>query len=149
MIDFSQIPSPCYVIDEDLLRGNLEIIRSVSERSKVDIIPALKGFALWGVFPTMRSCVKGVSASSLNEARLACEEMKAPAHCYSPAYTDADFDEILAYSSHITFNSLTQYSRFREKVIRCGHPVSMGLRVNPELTQVDTELYNPCAPGSR
>ncbi|MDR2848412.1 MAG: carboxynorspermidine decarboxylase [Bacteroidales bacterium] len=149
MIDFSQIPSPCYVIDEDLLRGNLQIIRSVSEQSGVDIIPALKGFALWGVFPVMRPFVKGVSASSANEARLACEEMKAPAHSYSPAYTDADFDEILTCSSHITFNSLTQYSRCREKVHRCAYPVSMGLRVNPEITQVETALYNPCAPGSR
>jgi carboxynorspermidine decarboxylase len=137
------------VIDEDLLRGNLEIIRAVSERADVDIIPALKGFALWGVFPTMRPYVKGVSASSPNEARLAVEEMKAPAHTYSPAYTDAGFDEILACSSHITFNSLNQYCRFREKVLRCGHSISTGLRVNPELAQVDTELYNPCAPGSR
>jgi carboxynorspermidine decarboxylase len=71
------------------------------------------------------------------------------AHTYSPAYTDSDFDTVLKYSSHVTFNSLTQYKRFRKKAQKCGHPVSMGLRVNPEFSTVSTDLYNPCSPGSR
>ncbi|MDR1866039.1 MAG: carboxynorspermidine decarboxylase [Bacteroidales bacterium] len=149
MMDFSQIPSPCYVIDEHLLLANLELIRKTGRRADVDIIPAFKGFAGWGVFPLMRQYVKAVSASSAHEARLASEEMKTPAHTYSPAYTDADFDRILSCSSHVTFNSLTQYRRFYERTLRCGHSVSVGLRVNPELSQAGAALYDPCAPGSR
>ncbi|MDR0713484.1 MAG: carboxynorspermidine decarboxylase [Bacteroidales bacterium] len=149
MIDFSQIPSPCYVMDEDLLAGNLEMIRETGRRAGVDVIPALKGFAMWGVFPRIRPYVKGIAASSPNEARLGYEEMGVRAHAYAPAYTDGDFDGILRYSSHITFNSLTQYHRFRERALRRRPAVSMGLRVNPELSQVETGLYNPCSPGSR
>jgi carboxynorspermidine decarboxylase len=148
-MDFSQIPSPCYVLDEHLLLGNLALIREVGNQAGVTIIPALKGFAMWGVFPLLRPYVAGVSASSIHEARLAFEEMNVPAHSYSPAYTDRDFDQILCYSSHVTFNSLTQYRRFREKTLRHVHPVSMGLRINPEISQVGTALYNPCSPGSR
>ncbi|MDR1668035.1 MAG: carboxynorspermidine decarboxylase [Bacteroidales bacterium] len=149
MIDFSQIPSPCYVADEDLLESNLKVIREISRRAGIDIIPALKGFAMWGLFPRMQSYVNGMAASSPDEARLAYEEMHVRAHTYSPAYTDSGFDEILRYSNRITFNSLTQYHRFREKTARYHPAVSMGLRVNPELSQVGTDLYNPCAPGSR
>jgi carboxynorspermidine decarboxylase len=149
MIDLTQIPSPCYVMDEDSLEDNLKTIREISRRAGIDIIPALKSFAMWGVFPRMRPYADGMAASSPNEARLAYEEMNVKAHTYSPAYTDSDFDEILRYSNRITFNSPAQYLRFREKVLRHRPAVSMGLRVNPELSQVETDLYNPCAPGSR
>jgi len=148
-MDISQIPSPCYVLDESLLKANVELIHDTGQKAGVDIILALKGFALWGVFPLMKPYLKGVSASSLHEARLAFEEMGTPAHTYSPAYTDGDFDAILKYSSHITFNSLTQYKRFRQKVHDCEKPVSMGLRINPEFSAVETDLYNPCSSGSR
>ena len=148
-MNISQIPSPCYVLDESLLTANVELIDDVGQKAGVDIILALKGFALWGVFPLMKPYVKGVSASSLHEARLAFEEMGTQAHTYSPAYTNRDFDAILKYSSHVTFNSLTQYERFRQKVHHCGKPVSMGLRINPEFSAVETDLYNPCSPGSR
>ncbi|MDR1672501.1 MAG: carboxynorspermidine decarboxylase [Bacteroidales bacterium] len=144
-MNFSQIPSPCYVLDEDLLAGNMEIIAEVSKRAGVDVIPALKGFAMWRVFPLIRPFVKGVAASSLNEAHLANEEMRLPAYTYAPVYTDADFGDIVRYSSHITFNSVAQYLRFRHR----APSASLGLRVNPELSQVDTDLYNPCAAGSR
>jgi len=148
-MNISQIPSPCYVLDESLLTANVELIDDVGQKAGVDIILALKGFALWGVFPLMKPYLKGVSASSLHEARLAFEEMGTQAHTYSPAYTNRDFDAILKYSSHVTFNSLTQYERFRQKVHHCGKPVSMGLRINPEFSAVETDLYNPCSPGSR
>ena len=148
-MDLSQIPSPCYVLDESLLAANLELIGDVGKEADVDIILALKGFAMWGVFPLIRPYIKGVSASSIHEARLACEEMGTLAHTYSPAYTDGDFDTILKYSSHITFNSLTQYGRFHERVQCYDRRVSMGLRVNPEFSAVSTDLYNPCSPGSR
>jgi len=145
-LELSQIPSPCYVLDESLLISNLELIRDVGRQADVDIILALKGFAMWGVFPLFRPYINGVSASSIHEARLAYDEMGTLAHTYSPAYTDSDFDTVMKYSSHITFNSLTQYERFRQRV---ENNVSMGLRVNPEFSPVSTDLYNPCSPGSR
>ncbi|MBQ9640785.1 MAG: carboxynorspermidine decarboxylase [Bacteroidaceae bacterium] len=140
-------PNPCYIIEEDLLRRNLALIRSVAERADVEIILAFKAFALWRAFPIFREYIRHTTASSLYEARLAAEEFGSKAHTYSPAYTDEEFDEIARCSSHITFNSLTQLERFRERAKAQG--VSCGLRVNPEYSEIETELYNPCAPGSR
>jgi carboxynorspermidine decarboxylase len=148
-IDFSQIPSPCYVLDEHLLEKNLELIHSVKKRAGVDIIMAFKGFAMWSAFPLVRKYINSTTASSLNEARLAFEEFGTPAHTYAPAYTENDFSGILNCSSHITFNSLTQFERFLPEVKKSGKLVSLGIRVNPEYSEVKTELYNPCAPGSR
>ncbi len=149
-MDLSQIPSPCYVLDESLLTANLELIRDVSREADVEIILAFKGFAMWGVFPLIKPYIRGVSASSIHEARLAYEEMGTLAHTYSPAYTTGDFDAILKYSSHITFNSFTQYERFRERVHGYKkRSISMGLRINPEFSMVSSALYNPCSPGSR
>ena len=149
-IDFSKIPSPCYVIDETRLRNNLTLIRDVKERSGAEIILAFKGFAMWGVFPILNEYgFKQATASSLCEARLAFEEMGAPAHTYAPVYTDDDIDAIIQLSSHITFNSLSQLERFHERVKDSGKSISVGLRVNPEYSEVSTALYNPCSPGSR
>ena len=141
-----QIPSPCYVMEETLLRRNMELIRSVAQRADVEIILAFKAFALWKSFPIFREYISHTTASSLFEARLAKEEFGSKAHTYSPAYTEEEFDEILDCSSHITFNSLSQYERFATKV---EGRASVGLRVNPEYSEIETELYNPCAPGSR
>ncbi len=152
-IDINQVPSPCYVLDEQLLRNNLQLIRSVAERAGVEIIVAFKGFAMWSSFPVVREYVRGATASSPHEARLAFEEMKSLAHTYSPAYVEREFDEICQFSSHITFNSLAQFERFEPLVRafeqRTGRPISLGLRINPEFAVVATDLYNPCAPGSR
>jgi len=149
-IDFSKIPSPCYVIEETRLRKNLALIREVKERSGAVIILAFKGFAMWGVFPILNEFgFKQATASSLSEARLAFEEMGEPAHTYAPVYTDDDIDEIIRFSSHITFNSLGQLERFRSRLKDSGKPISVGLRVNPEYSEVATALYNPCSPGSR
>lgn len=148
-IDFSHIPSPCFVLDEQLLEKNLQLIASVKERAGVDIIMAFKGFAMWNAFPLVKKYIGSTTASSLNEARLAFEVFGIPAHTYAPAYTDSDFPGILACSSHITFNSLTQFNRFLPVVKKSGKEVSLGLRVNPEFSEVETDLYNPCAPGSR
>ena len=148
-INLSKIPSPCYVLNESLLAANLDLLSSVGRKTGVDIILALKGFATWGVFPMIKPFINGVSASSLHEARLSFEKMETLAHSYSPAYTDSDFDDILKYSSHITFNSLTQYERFRKRVHDFKKPVSMGLRINPEFSAVSADLYNPCSSGSR
>ena len=149
MIDINKIPSPCYVMEEKLLRNNLSLIKSVKERAGVNIILAFKAFALWKAFPIVREYIPFSTASSKFEAQLAFEEMGSPAHTYSPAYTEADFPLILRYSSHVTFNSLSQFHRFYPMVRADGNRVSCGLRINPEYSDVETDLYNPCAPGSR
>lgn len=143
------IPSPCFVLEEDKFRKNLELIRSVKDRSGADIIMAFKAFSLWKVFPIVREYIGFSTASSLAEACLACDEMKSPAHTYAPVYSDQEFPQILACSSHITFNSVSQYGHFRPVIEADGNRVSCGLRINPEYSQVETDLYNPCAPGSR
>ncbi|MDD3787528.1 MAG: carboxynorspermidine decarboxylase [Petrimonas sp.] len=149
MIDLSKIPSPCYVMEEELLRNNLRLITSVKDRAGVDIILAFKAFALWKSFPIIREYIGYSTASSVAEAQLAFEEMGSPAHTYAPSYTDEDFPLFLKYSSHITFNSLSQFQRFYPQVLACGKEVKCGLRINPEFSVVETDLYNPSAPGSR
>jgi carboxynorspermidine decarboxylase len=149
MIDYSRIPSPCYVIEEERLRTNLALIRKVSQESGAEIILAFKGFAMWSVFPIVREYIAGAAASSIHEARLSFEEMGAPAHTYSPAYRREEFGMILKYSSHITFNSLAQYDKYRPVLQREGKHISAGLRINPEYSEIAHGLYNPCSPGSR
>lgn len=148
-IDYSKIPSPCYVIDEKRLRNNLQLIKSVAQNAEVEIILAFKGFSMWSVFPVMREYIDGAAASSLNEARLCHEEMGVPAHTYAPVFEDSDFDEIIDYSSHITFNSLTQYEKFYPHILKSEKNISVGLRINPGFCEVTYDLYNPCRPGSR
>ena len=138
--------TPIYIIEEEKLRRNLRLIADVARQADVDIILAFKAFALWKTFPIFREYISSTTASSLSEARLALEEFGAKAHTYSPAYTDDEIDEIVACSSHLTFNSLTQYERFHDRV---RGKASIGLRVNPEYSEVGTMLYNPCAPGTR
>lgn len=148
-IDFSSIPSPCYVLEEALLRKNLRLIESVKKQADIDIILAFKGFSMWSAFPIVREYIQGATASSLHEAMLCYEEMKTEAHTYAPVYVPDEFEEVLKRSSHITFNSLGQYQHYFPKVKESGKQVSIGLRVNPEYSEVKTELYNPCASGSR
>lgn len=132
-----------------MLRQNLELIQSVQERAGVSIILALKGFAMWRVFPMVASYLKGATASSLHEARLIFEEMGVRAHTYAPAYLPSEFEEIKRYSSHITFNSLNQYHLYKDRLAGAAHRISPGLRVNPEYSEVEADLYNPAARGSR
>lgn len=149
MIEIHKVPSPCFVMEEDLLRKNLSLIKSVKDRTGVNIILAFKAFAMWKSFPIIREYVPYSTASSVFEAQLAFEEMKSPAHTFSPAYTNENFPTFLKYSDHITFNSLTQFERFYPQVVADGNKVSCGIRINPEYSEVETDLYNPCAPGSR
>ena len=139
------MPTPIYIIEEQKLRRNLTLIAGVAAKADIEIILAFKAFALWKTFPIFREYISATTASSLAEARLAYDRFGALAHTYSPAYTDDEFDEIVACSSHLTFNSLSQYERFHERAKDC----SLGLRVNPEYSEVGTLLYNPCAPGTR
>jgi carboxynorspermidine decarboxylase len=148
-INYSILPSPCYVIDEERFRNNLELIRFVSRESGAEIILAFKGFAMWGIFPVLREYISGAAASSEDEARLCFEEIGSPAHTYSPAYKDNEFRSILKYSSHITFNSLNQYNKYKAELLEYPVRISPGLRINPEYSGVEYGLYNPCSPGSR
>ncbi|MFA8301016.1 MAG: carboxynorspermidine decarboxylase [Hyphomicrobiales bacterium] len=148
-MDLKKINSPSYVIEEKLLENNLKLIKKIIDKAEVDIILAFKGFAMWKMFPLMKEYINSATSSSLNEARLAFEEMGSYAHTYSPAYKEDEFDEIMNYSSHITFNSLSQYSLFHKKIINNDRKISIGLRVNHEFSEVETDLYNPCALGSR
>jgi len=132
-----------------LLKRNLELIKSVQDRAGVSIILALKGFAMWRVFPLVAQYLKGATASSLWEAQLIFEEMGVQAHTYAPAYLPGDFYAILQYSSHITFNSINEYHRYKDQVNNHPTQISPGIRVNPEYSEVETDLYNPAAPGSR
>lgn len=146
--------NPCYVIDEDKLRRNLELIGDVAKRADVEIILALKAFANWKVFGIINQYVHHTTASSLYEARLSAEHFGGLTYTYSPAYEEETFGDILRYSEHVTFNSLSQLQRFLPMVRDFeaspgGHKVSVGLRVNPEYSEIETDLYNPCAPGSR
>lgn len=148
-IDYSKIPSPCYVIDEERFRKNLSIINHISVESGAEIILAFKGFAMWGVFPIMREYISGAAASSPDEARLCFEEIGSPAHTYSPVYKMSEFNSIMKYSSHITFNSVSQFNKYSAELLHSSKKISAGLRINPEFSEVSHGLYNPCSPGSR
>jgi len=137
--------TPYYMIEEQRLRRNLALIQDVARRTESEWILAFKAFALWKTFPIFREYIRSTTASSLSEARLAFNEFGAKAHTYSPAYKDDEFDDIVRCSGHLTFNSLNQYERFHRRAAAC----SVGLRVNPEYSEVGTLLYNPCAPGTR
>ena len=141
MIDIHKVPSPCYVMDEALLRKNLSLIKSVADRAGVEIILAFKSFAMWKSFPIFREYIRYTTASSVYEARLAYEEFGSKAHTYSPAYTDTDFPVIMRCSSHITFNSFSQFRRFYPMVEAFGEKITCGIRINPEYSEVEVELY--------
>lgn len=141
---------PYYLLEEQRLRRNLALIADVARRSGCEIILAFKAFALWKTFPIFREYIGHTTASSPHEALLAWREFGSKAHTYSPAYEDDTFQTIVEASSHITFNSLSQYRHFWPKVKEAGaHAPEVGLRVNPEYSEIETDLYNPCAPGSR
>ena len=146
--------TPYYIVYEEKLRKNIELITGVSQRTGVDIIMAFKANALWRTFDIFREYGIESTASSLNEMLLAIDELKCRPHTYCPAYTDETIDAYIAGSSHITFNSVEQYMRFADKVKAHnndwpGEQVSCGLRVNPMCSVIETDIYNPCCPGSR
>lgn len=154
MIPADTIPTPAFVIYEDRLRRNLELIDSVKRRAGVNIIMAFKANALWRTFDIIREYCRDSTASSLNELRLGREFLGGEVHSYCPAYTPQTIGEFLAGSSHLTFNSISQWERFREDVeaYNAANPagrVSPGLRVNPQCSVIETDIYNPALPGSR
>lgn len=147
MIDYSLVPSPCFVLEETRLRRNLEILNYVQKKSGAKIICALKGFSMWSTFPIVGEYLPGATASSLNEALLAKNEMRKEVHVFAPLYEDGEIDQILSLADHISFNSFSQWERFKNKVLKTN--VSPGIRVNPESSSVETDLYNPCGRFSR
>ena len=146
---YIELTRPAYVLEEKRLRKNLALIRDVAERSGVEIILAFKAYALWKTFPIFREYISSTTASSLSEARLAYEEFGAQAHTYSPAYTDYEIGDIARMSSHLTFNSLSQYERYHNRAKTVNPYLKLGVRVNPGYSEVGTDIYNPCAPGTR
>lgn len=148
-IDFSSVPTPCYVIDEDLLQKNLETLDLVQRRTGAKILLALKGFSMFSTFPQIGKVLQGITASSLHEARLGREEMNKEVHIYAPAYIDEDFDEIASLVDHMVFNSFAQLKKYRPRLEATGRHIEVGIRVNPEYSEIATAIYDPCAPFSR
>jgi len=145
-LDFNTVPPLCFIQDEDALKKNLSLVNELRKNAGIKIILALKAYANWHFFPLIKQYTDGATASSLYEAKLIFEEMGCRAHSYAAVYEEEDFDKMLYYSDHLTFNSLQQFEKYKNQV---GEKVSIGLRINPEYSQVETALYNPCAPGSR
>jgi len=143
---YDNIPSPCFVQEENKLINNLEILKYVRENAPVQILVALKGYAFWHSFPLIKKYLDGASASSLFEAKLINEEMGVKAHTYCPAYLKDDFEEIANLSKHLTFNSLSQWDLFKNTI---KSSMSCGLRINPEYSEIDIPIYNPAINGSR
>ena len=141
--EFSELPTPCYLFDEAALENNIARIKTLREKTGCRVLLALKGFAVWRLFSLFHPALCGVSASSLNEARLGAEEFGGEIHAYSPAFRPDEFGEITQYASHLVFNSETEWARFGE-----GTKKSCGIRVNPEYSEIANPLYNPCRPRS-
>lgn len=146
-LQIEQVPSPAFILNETLLKQNLEKIRYVMQQADVHIILALKGYALWKSFPMIRKYLNGATASSLNEMKLCNDYLGQKAHTFAPTYSVEEFLEIAENSSHISFNSLAQLKQFEAICVK--NNVSIGLRVNPGYSEITTDLYNPCSPNSR
>ena len=152
-LDIYSVPSPCYVADLERLRANLRTLRSVRQRCGATVLLALKGFAMFGVFDICRDYLDGVCASGPHEARLGRKEFGKQVHTYAPAFTESDMTEVLRHADHVVFNSFSQLELHRQAVADAaqatGREIQIGLRCNPGYSEVETQLYNPCAPGSR
>lgn len=143
------IQTPYYVVEEDLLRKNLEKLKYVMDKTGCKILLAQKAFSMFSVYPMIAEYLEGTTASSLYEAKLGKEKFGKETHIYNPAYDPRDFEEIVALADHIVFNSVEQWQRFRPQVEAADHPIQCGIRLNPEYAEVETDLYNPCFTGSR
>ena len=145
--DLFRVKTPCYVVDESLLIKNLEILRTVAEQAECKILLAQKAFSMFSVYPLIDKYLSGTTASGLFEAKLGYEEMGGETHIFSSAYVESDFDEILSICDHITFNSFSQWEKYRDKSLASGK--SFGIRINPEHSTQEHGIYDPCAMGSR
>ncbi|HBL84856.1 MAG: carboxynorspermidine decarboxylase [Clostridiales bacterium GWF2_38_85] len=145
--DIKELNTPCYIVDEALLKKNLEILKSVSDRTGCRILLAQKAFSMFYLYPLIKQYLSGTAASGLYEAKLGYEEMGGETHIFSPAYRKESFDEILRICDHIIFNSFSQWQKFKEKALKSGR--SFGMRINPECSTQEHGIYDPCSAGSR
>lgn len=147
-LDINSLPTPCYVVDEERIVRNLEILNNVEKRTGCKILLAQKAFSCYHIYPKIREYVSGTACSGLYEARLGYEEMGGESHVFSAAYRENEIDEMISYCGHIIFNSFSQLDKYRDRVLKAGRKI--GLRVNPECsTQEGHEIYDPCSPKSR
>lgn len=147
-ISFPSSPSPCYIVDESALIKNLELLENVRKRTGCKILLAQKAFSMYRLYPLIAKYLDGTTASGVYEARLGFEEMGKEVHAFAPAFSDSDFNELLGYCGHIVFNSFSQWKHFRP-LARVHNEIEFGLRINPEYSEIETEIYNPCAASSR
>lgn len=148
----ARVPSPCFVIDKAALEDNLTILNRVQRESGAKVLAALKAFSCWSLAPLFRQYLSGICASGLHEARLGREEFGGEVHCYSAAYKETDLIEILKIADHVLFNSFSQWSRFKSLALAAQQTrpeLQFGIRINPEHSEGEVELYDPCAPCSR
>lgn len=148
-IDFTHVPTPSYVVDERLLIKNLELLKSVIDRTGCKILLAQKGFSMFYFYPLIGQYLNGTTASSLFEARLGYEEMGKETHIFNPAFEKEELTKIIPYVDHIVFNSINQWITYRDMITDCGKKIGVGLRINPEYSEIETDIYNPCIKGSR
>ena len=151
--DINSVETPCYVVDERLLEKNMKILHSVSDKTGCKVLLAQKAFSMYSTYPLLAEYLDGTTASGLYEAKLGYEEMPGKeVHIFSPAYRPDHFKEITEICGHIVFNSFSQWKRFKpmvDKAIANGRNIECGVRVNPEYSEIETEIYNPCANSSR
>lgn len=150
--NLENLKTPCFVVDEDRLKTNLEILKGVMDRTGCKILLAQKAFSTFCTYPVIGRYLAGTTASGLFEARLAREEMSGEVHCYMPAYPESQFDEVIEVCDHIVFNSFSQWKKYRGKIFEArknGKHIECGIRINPEYAEVETDIYNPCFTGSR
>lgn len=143
------IPSPCYVIDEAKLINNLEILKSVQDKTDCKILLAQKAFSNFAFYPLIGKYISGVTASGLFEAKLGFEEMRKENHVYAPAYTENDMSELIKICDHIVFNSFSQWEKHKNTIKNSKRNIECGIRINPEYSEIETDIYNPCFKGSR
>lgn len=148
-LDLNLVPTPCFVLDESRLMKNLMILSDVQEQTGAKILLALKGFAMFSVFPMIRKTLYGVCASSPHEAMLGREAFGREVHAHAAAFSESDIDDIIKVSDHITFNSFSQFLKFKDRVLNAEKPIELGIRVNPEHSETGVEIYDPCRKGSR
>lgn len=148
-VDFNSIQTPAFVLEEERLRQNLEILAYVQKEADIDIVLALKGFSMYHAFDLIKPYLKGTTASSLHEARLGATQFGGESHVYAPAYNLKDFDLLCQYATHFSFNSINQFEQFKERLFANNPNAHAGLRINPNYSEVETPMYNPCIPGSR
>ncbi len=149
IITDTSLPSPCWLLEEEKLIDNLRIIQHIKQKSGAKVLLALKGYALWKSFPTLKPYLDGCCASGLHEAKLAHETFGKEVHTYSPAFKEEEIEEVASISHHLVFNSPSQFTQFATKAKKANPQISLGLRVNPEYSEAPKEIYNPCGLHSR